>query len=251
MIHFGWDKGQDIKFNYPIYRLSNLKIPPPTRTLLLNHLNDLANYLQDWQLKPLLMNIIDPDLNPNYFINKLPLNPSDIKNLIILEPKNPGLNIITYKSKQVISSIDELSKRNQYSWFPVDVLIKPDNNIEVLGEINNLAKEGNESLYECLFCVFKEMIIGFRELEIFQDDVEQVVQVVVKAQKLVVEPGKIFEEFWHLDGENEDVVAGGCYFLMVGQDGDFNYMDFKVKKYPHETHKEFDGICQVKVPVNE
>ena len=114
-----------------------------------------------------------------------------------------------------------------------------------------MPKVNNEVLYESLLRTWEKLLPGFGELGIDGYEKEKVVQVVVKAQKIIIRSKSIFDEGWHLDGRNESIVAGGIYFCKVKPDIGIHYMAFKPKTYPDECHKEVCVVPQIDVPVNE
>ena len=209
-IHFGWDEGEDAEMLYPVYSISQLPLPNQVQTDLTSLLEELGNKLQDWNNDSTIMEIIDPDLNPNYFITKPPKSATKKPDGMEFLQESYFLKLIQ-SNKAPLNQIS--NKIKSFSWFPVDILLRPDNSFGVLGEIHNLPLQGNEKLYQDLFCAFKGMLPGFRELGIFDSEKQQVVQVVVKAQKVFVREGKVFEENWHLEGGRDKVVAGGVYFV--------------------------------------
>ena len=230
-IKYGWNRIVDsgsseysgideyIELEFPIYRISNLPLEPEVQNNLTKLLQELGESRQDWHIDSPVMDIIDPDLNPNYYIKIYTENPSE---------------------------------REKYSWYPVDILLRPDNSFKLLGEIHNLPKQGNEELYECLLKVFKLMLPGFRELEIFDDKNEEIIQVVVKAQKYQIQPNTSYSGKWHVEGKTENIVAGGVYYCKIEPKTQNDYLTFMPKTVPQKYYINDTGIfSHVNVPVNE
>lgn len=224
-IKYGWDRyvyygdGGENDLSYPLYRIQKLPIPDSNLSNLVKLLEDLGTKRQDWHQDSPVLDIIDPDLNPNYY----------------------------FSNKK-----GEKLERNKYSWFPVDVLIRPDNSFKVLGEIHNLPKKGNEKLYEGIFEVFGKMLPGFRELGIFDDESEQVVQVVVKVQKYVIKPGISYSGKWHVEGKTENIVAGGVFYCKLQPKLEDDFLTFVQKKAPQECYASgLILVFEMEVPVDE
>ena len=246
IIHLDWSKRYDTEMFYPVYRIGKLPLQGDHQANLQILLEDIGSKQQDWDKDSSILQIIDPDLNPNYFIEKPPKQeskPFQIKGII----KN--LRLIN-QGRSDSSQSHQDSKEN-YLWFPVDILLKPDNQFDVLGEIHNLVRKGNENLYECIFSVFKEMLSGFRKLKVLNNKQHQKIQVVIKAQKIIIRQGIKFEEDWHLEGQKEEVVAGGVYVCKMQPNIENQFMAFIPKKYPIDIESKVGALEEITVPVNE
>ena len=148
------------------------------------------------------MDIIDPGLNPNYNIK--------------INTKKP-------------------SEREKYSWYPVDILLRPDNSFKLLVEIHNLPEKGNEVVK-----VFKFMLPGFRKLEIFDNENEEILQVVVKAQKYQIKPNTSFSAEWHAEGKTENIIVKGVYFCKIEPKTHNDYLAFMPKAVPQELYIKYN-----------
>ena len=223
-IKYGWDLHlrfnytQALKMLFPIYGISQLDFSDQKNSALLSLLESLNIQNQESPKQSIIANLIDPDLNANYNV-----------------PKN-----------------EEKLKRKDFLWFPVEVLLRPDNDFKVLGEINNLPKIGNENLYELIFEVFGKMLPGFRLLGVLAEKNEEIVQVVVRARKIIVGPKTSFQRKWHLEGKNECILASGIYFCKVTDEGNENFAEFMMERIINECYTEDLGLYYgVQVPFDE
>jgi hypothetical protein len=225
-IKYGWD--HEVKYGdggycylkYPIYRIQELPIINEKLNFLVDSLRTLGKQRKDFHRDAPVIDIIDPDLNPNYFYSQ--------------------------------SAISKISERSRYAWFPVDVLLKQDGSVKPLGEIHNLPKKGNEQLYQCIFEVFQEMIPGFKNLNIFEEGKDQIIQVVVKAQAYLIKPKTAYSGKWHVEGKTENIVAGGVYYCKIDPELEEDYLSFHPREAPDTYYSESSGtVGQMDVPVNE
>ena len=119
---------------YPLFVCRCLPLHAKTKTTLINALNALGRKRSDWHDECPVLDIIDPDLAPNYYFTV----------------NTPG----------------KISER--YAWFPLDVLVRSDESLKLLGPIHNLSPRGNTDLYNSIFTAFKRCFQGFRKLGIGQ-----------------------------------------------------------------------------------
>jgi hypothetical protein len=165
---------------HPLYFCPNLEISPTIKNNLTTKLLELGEKLNDWHIDGPVLDIIDPDLAPNYYFNP-----------------------------------EGKTERDKYSWFPVDVLVDETSGVSYQGPIHNLPIHGNELLYECIFEVFSKMMPAFANIGIANYSEKSLIQVVVKAQKYLIQPGTSYVGKWHLEGKTEDIVAAGVYYCKI------------------------------------
>ncbi|OMJ87471.1 hypothetical protein SteCoe_10802 [Stentor coeruleus] len=199
----GWDTliyyGSNISWLiYPLYFAENLQLSDRIKEGLVKKLNELGETRQDWHEEYPVLDIIDPDLAPNYY----------------------------YSSTQV-----QNLERFKYQWFPTDILITPDLDIKLLGPIHNLSFKDNKDLYSYILEVFKNMLPGFNKLG-FLNGGTQKIQVVFKAQKHVIQPGASYSGKWHLEGKTENIIAGGVYYCKIDPRFEKDEVIFMPRKAP-------------------
>ncbi|OMJ87493.1 hypothetical protein SteCoe_10829 [Stentor coeruleus] len=193
---------------YPLYYAEELQLSSHFRQRLTQKLNQIGEIRKDWHEKCPVLDIIDPDLAPNYY----------------------------YSSNQ-----DHISERSKYQWFPSEVLISPDLNLKLLGPIHNLPMKGNKALYSYILEVFKQMLPGFSKLGLF-DEGDQKIQVVFKAQKYVIQPRTSYSGKWHVEGKTENIIAGGVYYCKIDSGFNNDQVLFRPRQAPNSYYAEGIGI---------
>ena len=157
-----------------------------------------------------MLDIIDPDLAPNYNLSQ----------------NKPGKD----------------SERKKYAWFPLDIIIRSDNSLRLLGPIHNLSPKDNTQLYHSIFTVFQKMIPGFRKLGVTKKGQECKLQVVVKAQKYLIAPGTSYSGKWHVEGRTENIVAGGVYYCKIDEGFEQDVVAFRPRSNTYGSYANSDGI---------
>ena len=115
-LHSYWSNGSDAEILYPVYRIGKLPLPSDHKANLLILLEDIGSKQQDWDKDSSILQIIDPDLNPNYYIEKLPKQVSNMLRLKRLFKNAQRMN-----RNQSNSSQSNKSPKEKYMWFPVDI----------------------------------------------------------------------------------------------------------------------------------
>ena len=59
------------------------------------------------------------------------------------------------------------------------------------------------------------MLPGLRSLNLISDSKVTRLQVVVKAQKYVIQPNTSYSGKWHVEGFTENIVAAGVYYCKI------------------------------------
>lgn len=225
-IKYGWDRqvyygdGGRCFLRFPVYKVEYMHLKRETVQNLIKKLEALGNIRQDWHKDAPVLDIIDPDLGPNYYL-----------------------------AKSLHKAVDERSK---YAWFPVDVLVYPDRRVKLLGSIHNLERKGNEELYQGITEVFESMLPGFEKLFSISENEPTLLQVVIKAQKYVIQPGTTYSGKWHVEGKTEKIMAGGVHYLKIDRGFKKDNLIFRPKKSPSPYYCEGNKIItEIKIPVNQ
>jgi hypothetical protein len=139
----------------------------------LNTLLTYVGYLKnDWHDDAPVLDIIDPDFNPNYMFE------SNWRRILELRSNS--------KERSYRNIIDEFQGpplRTQYAWIPTDILIENGSKVKTLGPIHNLPLHGNRELYACIFKVFQSVMPSFQKLGLITESKSRFkLQVVIKAQ---------------------------------------------------------------------
>ena len=195
---------------YPLFVCRCLQLHVETKTTLINALDALGRKRSDWHDECPVLDIIDPDLAPNYYFT--------------------------------LNNTVKISERSKYAWFPLDVLVRSDESLKLLGPIHNLPPRGNTDLYKSIFTVFKKMLPGFRKLGIGQKGQDYELQVVVKAQKYVIAPGTSYSGKWHVEGRTENIVAGGVYYCKIDEGFEEDVVVFRPRVGPGTFYAETSAI---------
>jgi len=201
----------------PLYFNKQLPINSDIKTNLTLQLNKLGDERKDWHEECPVLDIIDPDLNPNY------LSPTDMQALVdehikYFKENNACIDENSesdkvYLNKTVLTKFPEsLSLRSQYKWIPTEFLITKDLHVKLLGPIHNLPTTGNSELYANIVKVFEAMLPGFQKLNLLKENEDTILQVVVKAQRYEIKPGMKYSGKWHIEGKTENIVAAGVYY---------------------------------------
>ena len=204
---------------YPIYLCESVPIRTEINYILCRELERIGELNKDWHSESPVLDIIDPDLSPNYY----------------------------FKNNK-----EGLSERSKYAWIPVDLTVTHDKNVKLHGPIHNLEMKGNKKLYHCIMQVFKAMVPGFEKLGIVNEKGSTDLQVVIKAQKYVIQPGTSYSGKWHVEGKTENIVAAGVYYCKVDEGFENDSVVFKPKVGPDEGYASWINIETEKVvPIKE
>jgi len=226
----------------PLYYSKQLPLNTNVKTNLTIQLNKLGDERKDWHGECPVLDIIDPDLNPNY------LSPTDMQILIDDNKKR-------YKEKNSIGDDDEddieqlnnnvlskfpesLSLRSQYKWIPTEFLITKDLKMSLLGPIHNLPNRGNSELYANIVKVFESMLPGFQKLNLLKENEDTKLQVVVKAQKYELKPGMKYSGKWHIEGKTENIVAAGVYYCNIDKGFQEDKLLYRNNVFPDPGYAE-------------
>jgi len=205
----------------PLYFVKQLPLNSNVKTSLSLQLNKLAGERKDWHEECPVLDIIDPDLNPNY------LSPTDMQMVLDDMRKKVKFQYVLNDEEEedkeeidrdVLTKFPEaLSLRSQYKWIPTKFLITKDLHVKLLGPIHNLPTGGNSELYANIVKVFEAMLPGFQKLNLLKENEDTILQVVVKAQKYEIQPGMKYSGKWHIEGKTENIVAAGVYYCNIDQ----------------------------------
>ena len=211
-----YGNGGEAVLIYPLYWNKKLKLTNKWKQILRIKLEQLALLRNDWHDDCPVLDIIDPDLGPNYYFQ--------------------------YSNAKNSAEINALPERQKYAWYPVDVIVKSDDSIQFLGPIHKLPIAENKILYECFSEVFKQMLPGFRKLNILEEGKDCKIQIVIKAQKYVINPNVAYSGKWHVEGRTENIVAGGVYYGKIDEGFDQDVLVYRPKAGPDPL---FAKLCKV------
>eukprot|EP01113_Clastostelium_recurvatum_P012559 TRINITY_DN1651_c7_g1_i2.p1 TRINITY_DN1651_c7_g1~~TRINITY_DN1651_c7_g1_i2.p1 ORF type:complete len:380 (-),score=33.82 TRINITY_DN1651_c7_g1_i2:60-1199(-) len=186
-----------------------------------------------------VQDIIDPDLFP-YIIPNAPSwdknKIEDYKHLIDIEKKGElrhrqvegdlqqfmrdvrgGIDDEgEYREKIITRVSSAITTRNEYQWIPSDFLIDRSGHVSIVSPVHNLPRvSANRALYAHIARVFEAMVPMFKKLNLINSDKETKLQVIVKAQSYLLEPGMSYAGRWHTEGQTEHIVAAGVYYAHV------------------------------------
>lgn len=218
-LSLGYGDGGHANLKYPLYLCESLPVPSKINDILVRELERIGKLNQDWHTESPVLDIIDPDLAPNYYFKK---------------------------------EREGLSERHKYAWFPVDLTVTPDKDVKLHGPIHNLEMKGNKNLYNCIMQVFKAMIPGFEKLGIVNEIGSTDLQVVIKAQKYVIQPGTSYSGKWHVEGKTENIIASGVYYCKIDEGFENDSVIFRPKVGPDEYYASCKNIeTEQEVPIKE
>ena len=186
-------------------------MPDSSKASLIASLEALGEERKDWHNDCPVLDIIDPDLAPNFYFASQPLG--------------------------------RRTTRSKYAWFPSDIIVRSDDSLKLLGPIHNLPPQSNTQLYQSILTVFRKMIPGFRKLGIGKKGQEYKVQVIVKAQKYEIAPGTSYSGKWHVEGRTENIVAGGVYYCKIDKGFEQDVVVFRPKVGPDEFYAKYNGVA--------
>ena len=211
---------------YPLFYQKELRLAKKFKDMLRAKLDRLGSLRNDWHDDCPVLDIIDPDLGPNYYFQ--------------------------YSNAKNSAEINALPERQKYAWYPVDVIVKSDDSIQFLGPIHKLPIAENKILYECFSEVFKQMLPGFRKLNITEEGKDCKVQVVFKAQKYVINPNVAYSGKWHVEGRTENIVAGGVYYCKIDEGFDQDVLVYRPKLAPDPFYAECcNTVVNAEIEVEE
>ncbi|UJR19560.1 hypothetical protein I4U23_022690 [Adineta vaga] len=177
--------GIDIICRYPVWINEKLLDNDLCRQRLLDVFDQLNNERQDHHPSPSpVEDIVDPDL-----LSYRPFFNAEQDNLLL---------------------------RNTYQWVPSKFLINnKTNEVNIVSPICHL--ENRNGIYNDVATVFSKMLPMFREIKCLGlDENDQIeLQVIVKVQSYNIKPGMKYSGRWHTEGQTENIVAGGVYYLHV------------------------------------
>jgi len=117
-----------------------------------------------------------------------------------------------------------------YFWRPSEFVISPKGDVEIISEISGLDWNTNKSLYNAIAKLFAKMVPMWSQLGLIKTNEPTQLQVVVKAQSYLLEPGVKYSGKWHREGFRENIVASGVYYAEIEEGlsgGDLKFRDPK------------------------
>jgi hypothetical protein len=231
----GW-----ILYLVPLYIEEELPLPLENRRKLVDLLSELGENRNDWNLRAPVMDIIDPDIWPNYNF-KFNLEQ------IIYDDTLKTASLI----KNLSNENSKFSLRSQYAWYPTDItVLEGGKTARISGPFRHLRLKGNTELYKHLMEVFLLMIPGFRKLNLINDHGDTTLQVVLKCQKYLIQPGQTYSGHWHVEGKTENIIAAGVYYPHIDLGIESDKLCFTHLKGPsneYDSRKYVQSVYNVKV----
>lgn len=236
------DGGQDFLV-YPVWIHDNLPVKDLYRQRLLNVLNELNDERRDCHPAPSpVEDIIDPDL--------LPFRPPSVfdrDRWIARRQKqltNAERQQRTFKRDLGYGDYDNLSEhekiRDTYQWLPSDFVIQTDGRVDIQTPIHHLpVLPQYRQAYGAIAQIFHAMLPMFEQLKLIRKDSdrEQRLQVIVKAQSYNLKAGMKYSGRWHTEGQTENIVAAGVYYLHIDEELTGGALKFRPKRAPQDHYR--------------
>ncbi|CAF0917842.1 unnamed protein product [Adineta steineri] len=243
-VEFG--DGGSASLVYPVWIHEQLPISEKRRKRLLNVLYQLNEERQDFHPSPSpVEDIIDPDL--------LPYRPVSIfdQNRWI-ERRKRQLNNTELKQRRFVRDLREgayndLSEheklRDTYQWVPSEFIIDKDGKVDIRTPIIHLPvlPEYRQS-YGDIARIFHSMLPMFEKLKLInlKSNVSQKLQVIIKAQSYNLKAGMKYSGRWHTEGQTENIVAVGVYYLDIDEELEGGALKFRPKYSPQSSYAELE-----------
>eukprot|EP01113_Clastostelium_recurvatum_P001134 TRINITY_DN10470_c0_g3_i1.p1 TRINITY_DN10470_c0_g3~~TRINITY_DN10470_c0_g3_i1.p1 ORF type:complete len:622 (+),score=111.44 TRINITY_DN10470_c0_g3_i1:136-1866(+) len=278
------DGGRDNLF-YPIWVTESLEgMKEFRRRRVVGALHQLCNQRQDYQLPRPVQDIIDPDLFPQILPDYTTwLDSFKKRNKQALDKKDRGDEVYQQMREftrielheNEVPLIDRL--RSTYQWVPSTFIIHPDRRVEIASPIHNLpVLPEYKQLYYDIAHIFSSMVPLFERLGVIKydkqkgnvgngsgDGVDQNsgvpsddqlhitttrLQVVVKAQSYLLEPGMSYAGRWHTEGYTENIIGSGVYYAHVDDALEGGALKFRPA---HAPQPWYDIPTDVEVDVHQ
>ncbi|CAF1190991.1 unnamed protein product [Adineta steineri] len=231
---------------FPVWIHENLPVKQSCRERLLNVLYKLNEERQDFHPNPSpVEDIIDPDL--------LPYRPPSIfdRNKWIERQqrrrRHSPRREDRFKRDLARGGYDDLSEheklRDTYQWLPSEFVIDKNGKVDIRTPIIHLPElpEYRQS-YDDIAKIFQAMLPMFEQMKLIKlnSNEEQKLQVIVKAQSYNLKSGMKYSGRWHTEGQIENIVAVGVYYLDIDDQLEGGSLKFRPKVGPNKSYA--DGI---------
>ncbi|CAF1194575.1 unnamed protein product [Adineta steineri] len=224
----------------------NLPVKQSCRERLLNVLYKLNEERQDFHPNPSpVEDIIDPDLLPYR-----PPSTFDRNKWIERQQRrrrHSPRREDRFKRDLARGGYDDLSEheklRDTYQWLPSEFVIDKNGKVDIRTPIIHLPElpEYRQS-YDDIAKIFQAMLPMFEQMKLIKlsSNEEQKLQVIVKAQSYNLKSGMKYSGRWHTEGQTENIVAVGVYYLDIDDQLEGGSLKFRPKVGPNKSYA--DGI---------
>ena len=241
MMEFG--DGGDAFLVYPVWIQEKLPVKDLYRRRLLDVLNQLNDERQDFHPSPSpVEDIIDPDLLPFR-----PPSAFDRNRWIARQQKqleNSDRKQRRFKRDVADGEYDTLSEHEQirdtYQWLPSEFVIETTGRVDIRSPIHHLpVLPRYRETYDAIAHIFHAMLPMFEQLKLIRktSEQEQRLQVIVKAQSYNLKAGMKYSGRWHTEGQTENIVAAGVYYLHIDEELTGGALKFRPKYAPQEHYR--------------
>jgi len=126
-----------------------------------------------------------------------------------------------------------------YLWLPSEFMVGVDGRVEICSPISGLERNSdNAALYAAISTLFEKMVPMYAKLGLIKRDKPTNLQVVVKAQSYVLEPGVQYSGKWHREGFRENIMASGIYYAEIEDGLNGGSLKFRIAQGPTEFYAE-------------
>jgi len=124
-----------------------------------------------------------------------------------------------------------------YLWLPSEFVVGVDGGVEICSAISGLERNSdNAALYTAIATLFEKMVPMYAKLGLIKRYVPTNLQVVVKAQSYLLEPGVQYSGKWHREGFRENIVASGVYYAEIEDGLHGGSLKFRLARGPTESY---------------
>ncbi|CAF3386409.1 unnamed protein product [Rotaria sp. Silwood1] len=234
--------GGDSFLVYPVWIQEYLPVSEKLREHLLETLQELNEQRHDHHAAPSpVEDIIDPDL--------LAFRPPSFERTKWIEHRRRQLEpceraLRYFKRDLTDGEYDHLSEHEQlrdtYQWLPSEFIVQTDGKVDIRKPILHLPVIPKyRRTYGAIAQIFHAMLPMFQEIKVIAKDTtkEQRLQVIVKAQSYNIKAGMKYSGRWHTEGQTENIVAVGVYYLHVDPELEGGALKFRPKKGPQDWYE--------------
>jgi len=241
-LHYG--DGAGCHANFPVYFTTNKldAFGNDRRLHLLKLLWELGERTLDKHAHEPVQDLICPDLFPNR-LKKVPHPWSWNMDRIWRQyekdqfTRKYGISREEFDEKHAPNFPKGTALRLGYLWLPSEFVVGVDRTVEIRSAISGLERNSdNAELYASIATLFGKMVPMWAKLGLIKEDVPTNLQVVVKAQSYLLEPGVQYSGKWHREGFRENIVASGVYYAEIEDGLHGGSLKFRVAQGPNEFY---------------
>jgi len=251
-LHYGDGGGCDASF--PVYFTRNKldAFGNARRLHLLKLLWELGERTLDKHAHEPVQDLICPDLFPNR-LKKVPhpwsWNMDRMDHLWEYQKEHftekYGISREEFDEKHAPNFPKGTALRLGYLWLPSEFVVGVDRTVEIRSAISGLERNSdNAELYASIATLFGKMVPMWAKLGLIKEDIPTNLQVVVKAQSYLLEPGVQYSGKWHREGFRENIVASGVYYAEIEDGLHGGSLKFRAARGPddlYQTHARGAG----------